>query len=264
MTHTWDPDRYLAYADERGRPFVELVARVGADATRATVVDLGCGPGNLTALLAERWPGRARHRPRRQPRDGRRGPRARRTGIALRRRRPARLGRRAGRARSTSSSPTPPCSGCPATSSCCPRLVGAGRARAAGWRSRCPATSTSPATRSAASWPTRRRTPPTPAASPRPPATTRRRTSTALAAPRLHGRRLGDDLPARPHRRGPGLHLGLRHRRPARRSRRCPTTCAPTSRREFKRAAARRRTRPRRTAWCCRSAGSSSSRRVPA
>lgn len=55
-THTWDPDRYLTYADERGRPFVELVARVAAPAP-ATVVDLGCGPGNLTALLAERWPG---------------------------------------------------------------------------------------------------------------------------------------------------------------------------------------------------------------
>ncbi|MGZ4498402.1 MAG: trans-aconitate 2-methyltransferase [Nocardioides sp.] len=56
MTHTWDPDRYLAYADERGRPFVDLLARVGADAPER-VVDLGCGPGNLTALLAERWPG---------------------------------------------------------------------------------------------------------------------------------------------------------------------------------------------------------------
>ena len=29
--HTWDPDRYLAYADERGRPFVDLLARVGAE-----------------------------------------------------------------------------------------------------------------------------------------------------------------------------------------------------------------------------------------
>ena len=55
MTHTWDPERYLTYADERGRPFVELLARVRADAPRA-VVDLGCGPGNLTTLLAERWP----------------------------------------------------------------------------------------------------------------------------------------------------------------------------------------------------------------
>ena len=58
MSHTWDPDRYLAYADERGRPFVDLLARVDAEAPR-TVVDLGCGPGNLTALLARRWPGAA-------------------------------------------------------------------------------------------------------------------------------------------------------------------------------------------------------------
>ncbi len=54
--HTWDPARYLTYADERGRPFVDLLARVGAVAP-SRVVDLGCGPGNLTALLAERWPG---------------------------------------------------------------------------------------------------------------------------------------------------------------------------------------------------------------
>jgi trans-aconitate 2-methyltransferase len=53
--HSWDPDRYLTYADERGRPFVELVARIGATAP-ANVLDLGCGPGNLTRLLAERWP----------------------------------------------------------------------------------------------------------------------------------------------------------------------------------------------------------------
>lgn len=31
MTFVWDPDRYLTYADERGRPFVELLARVGAE-----------------------------------------------------------------------------------------------------------------------------------------------------------------------------------------------------------------------------------------
>lgn len=51
----WDPDRYLEFADERGRAFVELVARVGARSP-GTVVDLGCGPGHLTHLLAERWP----------------------------------------------------------------------------------------------------------------------------------------------------------------------------------------------------------------
>ncbi|WP_426242213.1 trans-aconitate 2-methyltransferase [Nocardioides sp. LHG3406-4] len=55
MAYRWDPDRYLAFADERGRPFVDLLARVGARDPR-TVVDLGCGPGNLTALLVARWP----------------------------------------------------------------------------------------------------------------------------------------------------------------------------------------------------------------
>jgi trans-aconitate 2-methyltransferase len=55
MPHTWDPDRYLTFADERGRPFVELVARIQAESP-GEVVDLGCGAGNLTGLLAQRWP----------------------------------------------------------------------------------------------------------------------------------------------------------------------------------------------------------------
>lgn len=55
---SWDPGRYLTYAGQRGRPFVDLLAQVHAEAPRV-VVDLGCGPGNLTALLARRWPGAA-------------------------------------------------------------------------------------------------------------------------------------------------------------------------------------------------------------
>ncbi|MFI7210212.1 trans-aconitate 2-methyltransferase [Micromonospora maritima] len=51
----WDPRTYLRYGDERSRPFHDLLARVGADRPRA-VVDLGCGPGTLTATLADRWP----------------------------------------------------------------------------------------------------------------------------------------------------------------------------------------------------------------
>jgi trans-aconitate 2-methyltransferase len=51
----WDPSKYLAFADHRSRPFFDLVSRIGADAPRR-VVDLGCGPGNLTASLARRWP----------------------------------------------------------------------------------------------------------------------------------------------------------------------------------------------------------------
>ncbi|HET7683781.1 MAG TPA: methyltransferase domain-containing protein [Marmoricola sp.] len=55
MSQQWDPARYLQYADQRGRPFVELLARVPVDRPDE-VVDLGCGPGNLTALAAGRWP----------------------------------------------------------------------------------------------------------------------------------------------------------------------------------------------------------------
>jgi trans-aconitate 2-methyltransferase len=51
----WNPDVYLAFADHRGRPFFDLMSRVRAKSPRR-VVDLGCGPGNLTATLAERWP----------------------------------------------------------------------------------------------------------------------------------------------------------------------------------------------------------------
>lgn len=52
----WDPQQYLAYADERGRPFFDLLSRVDVRDPRL-VVDLGCGPGNLTATIAQRWPG---------------------------------------------------------------------------------------------------------------------------------------------------------------------------------------------------------------
>ncbi len=52
----WDPAQYQRYSDERSRPFFELLARVSAASPRL-VVDLGCGPGDLTAALAGRWPG---------------------------------------------------------------------------------------------------------------------------------------------------------------------------------------------------------------
>lgn len=58
MASRWDPDQYLRYAQERERPFWELIARVESapPGPPATVVDLGCGPGNVTAALLERWP----------------------------------------------------------------------------------------------------------------------------------------------------------------------------------------------------------------
>ncbi|GIF03536.1 trans-aconitate 2-methyltransferase [Actinoplanes siamensis] len=51
----WDPTVYRRFGNERSRPFFDLVARIGATAPRA-VTDLGCGTGELTRTLAERWP----------------------------------------------------------------------------------------------------------------------------------------------------------------------------------------------------------------
>jgi trans-aconitate 2-methyltransferase len=52
---TWDPKTYLAFGSERTRAAAELLARIDCESP-ATVADLGCGPGNSTALLAARWP----------------------------------------------------------------------------------------------------------------------------------------------------------------------------------------------------------------
>jgi trans-aconitate 2-methyltransferase len=51
---TWDQAQYLKFEAERTRPARELLGRVNTDVSSA--VDLGCGPGNSTALLRERYP----------------------------------------------------------------------------------------------------------------------------------------------------------------------------------------------------------------
>ncbi len=53
--NSWDPERYLKFGDERTRPSVDLVSRIQVEAPKS-VVDLGCGPGNSTAVLRRRWP----------------------------------------------------------------------------------------------------------------------------------------------------------------------------------------------------------------
>jgi trans-aconitate 2-methyltransferase len=54
----WDPTQYGRYSDQRSRPFFDLVDRIGARVPRA-VLDVGCGPGELTVTLHERWPAAA-------------------------------------------------------------------------------------------------------------------------------------------------------------------------------------------------------------
>ena len=209
--HTWDPDRYLTYADERGRPFVELLARVDA-ADPATVVDLGCGPGNLTALLVERWPG-ARVVGLDSSAEMIEKARATTPAVDFQRGGPARLGDRRGPGRrpglqrdaAVGARPPRPAAG-PGRPGAPRRLVGLPGARQL---RRAEPHDPRRARRAGAvrrahhrAWRCRART-------------TRRSTCEALARPRLRGRRVGDDVPPRPRGRGPGVHLGLGHRRAA-------------------------------------------------
>lgn len=57
---TWDPGQYLRHAGHRTRPFLDLLARVpdlpAAPGRPPRIADLGCGAGNVTVLLFERWP----------------------------------------------------------------------------------------------------------------------------------------------------------------------------------------------------------------
>lgn len=54
MNQTWDPDVYLRYERYRARPALDLMAQIPLEVS-GPIVDLGCGPGNVTRVLKERW-----------------------------------------------------------------------------------------------------------------------------------------------------------------------------------------------------------------
>jgi trans-aconitate 2-methyltransferase len=55
---TWNPLDYLTFVDHRLRPTLDLLAQIPLD-NPSSVYDLGCGPGHVTRLLAQRWPAAA-------------------------------------------------------------------------------------------------------------------------------------------------------------------------------------------------------------
>ena len=54
-TNDWDPKLYLKFSDERTQPSIDLVNRIRFEKAPGNIIDLGCGPGNSTQILAEKW-----------------------------------------------------------------------------------------------------------------------------------------------------------------------------------------------------------------
>jgi trans-aconitate 2-methyltransferase len=52
---SWSPSEYMRFSDERTRPSVDLASRIAVERP-TSVIDLGCGPGNSTRVLRQRWP----------------------------------------------------------------------------------------------------------------------------------------------------------------------------------------------------------------
>lgn len=51
----WNPDLHLKFDKERIQPTIDLLSRIEFDSP-SKIIDIGCGPGNSTQILAQRWP----------------------------------------------------------------------------------------------------------------------------------------------------------------------------------------------------------------
>jgi trans-aconitate 2-methyltransferase len=52
----WNPHQYLRFADERSQPSIDLTARIRPLKKPRKILDIGCGPGNSTHVLAQKFP----------------------------------------------------------------------------------------------------------------------------------------------------------------------------------------------------------------
>jgi trans-aconitate 2-methyltransferase len=57
----WNPDLYLKFDKERIQPSIDLVSRIKID-NPSKIIDIGCGPGNSTQILVQRWPNSIKNR----------------------------------------------------------------------------------------------------------------------------------------------------------------------------------------------------------
>jgi len=55
MGNNWDPETYLKFKNYRSRPALDLLAQIELE-TKGHIIDLGCGPGNITRLIKDKWP----------------------------------------------------------------------------------------------------------------------------------------------------------------------------------------------------------------
>lgn len=51
----WNPEQYLQFKSERTQPTIDLVSRINIS-NPLSIIDIGCGPGNSTQILVNRWP----------------------------------------------------------------------------------------------------------------------------------------------------------------------------------------------------------------
>jgi trans-aconitate 2-methyltransferase len=50
----WNPEQYLLFKNERTQAVVDLVSRITLEPK--SIIDIGCGPGNSTQIVINRWP----------------------------------------------------------------------------------------------------------------------------------------------------------------------------------------------------------------